>query len=87
MHVLTVVSGPAADRSVEFENEVVIGREGADLDIADPRLSRRHALLRVEGDSVVCKLTSSPGDPNCTETPWPELGSHPDARTTRVATD
>ena len=34
----------------------------------------------VVGDHVVCKLTSSPGDPNCTETPWPNLGSHPDCQ-------
>jgi prepilin-type N-terminal cleavage/methylation domain-containing protein/prepilin-type processing-associated H-X9-DG protein len=34
----------------------------------------------VVGDSVVCKLDSSPGDPNCTSTPWPDLGSHPDCQ-------
>ncbi len=34
----------------------------------------------VEGDHVVCKLTSSPGDPLCQETPWPDLGSHPDCQ-------
>jgi pSer/pThr/pTyr-binding forkhead associated (FHA) protein/quercetin dioxygenase-like cupin family protein len=52
-HVLSVVSGPASGRSVEFHEQLVIGREGADFDIADPRLSRRHAVLRIEGDSVV----------------------------------
>jgi prepilin-type N-terminal cleavage/methylation domain-containing protein len=34
----------------------------------------------VAGDHVVCKLTSSPGDPACTTTPWPDLGSHPDCQ-------
>jgi prepilin-type N-terminal cleavage/methylation domain-containing protein/prepilin-type processing-associated H-X9-DG protein len=34
----------------------------------------------VEGDHVVCKIASFPGDPNCTETPWPNLGSHPDCQ-------
>jgi prepilin-type N-terminal cleavage/methylation domain-containing protein/prepilin-type processing-associated H-X9-DG protein len=34
----------------------------------------------VVGDSVVCKLTSSPGDPNCSQTPWPDLGSRPDCQ-------
>ncbi len=34
----------------------------------------------VAGDHVICKLTSSPGDPLCTATPWPDLGSHPDCQ-------
>jgi prepilin-type processing-associated H-X9-DG protein len=34
----------------------------------------------VIGDHVVCRLTSYPGDPLCTETPWPNLGSHPDCQ-------
>jgi hypothetical protein len=43
---LRVVSGPAAGRTVDVEGEVVIGREDADLDIDDPELSRRHAVVR-----------------------------------------
>jgi predicted component of type VI protein secretion system len=31
---------------VEVEQEVVIGRENADLTISDPEISRRHALVR-----------------------------------------
>lgn len=53
MHVLNVVSGPASGRSLELEHDVVIGREGCDLEIDDRQLSRRHAVLRVSGDSVV----------------------------------
>ena len=39
-------SGPSAGQSVEVEQEVVIGRENADLTISDPEISRRHALVR-----------------------------------------
>ncbi|HUA45883.1 MAG TPA: FHA domain-containing protein [Solirubrobacteraceae bacterium] len=41
------MSGPAAGRTVDIEEgEVVIGREATDLDIDDPELSRRHAVVR-----------------------------------------
>ena len=43
---LRVVSGPAAGRTVEVEEEVVIGREDTDLEIDDVELSRRHAVVR-----------------------------------------
>jgi pSer/pThr/pTyr-binding forkhead associated (FHA) protein len=44
---LRVVSGPAAGRTVQIEeDEVVIGREDTDLEIDDPELSRRHAVVR-----------------------------------------
>ena len=43
---LRVVSGPAAGKTVDIEEEVVIGREDADLDIDDDELSRRHAVVR-----------------------------------------
>jgi ABC transport system ATP-binding/permease protein len=43
---LRVVSGPAAGRTVDVDEEVVIGREDADLDIDDLELSRRHAVVR-----------------------------------------
>ena len=43
---LRVVSGPAAGRTVDVDEEVVIGREDSDLDIDDLELSRRHAVVR-----------------------------------------
>ena len=43
---LRVVSGPAAGRSVDVDEEVVIGREDTDLEIDDVELSRRHAVVR-----------------------------------------
>lgn len=43
---LRVVSGPAAGRTVDIDEEVVIGREDTDLAIDDVELSRRHAVVR-----------------------------------------
>src|ERR1700746_2045606 len=43
---LCVGRGPAAGRTVDVDEEVVIGREDADLDIDDLELSRRHAVVR-----------------------------------------
>jgi len=43
---LRVVSGPAAGRTVDVDEEVVIGREDSDLDIDDLELSGRHAVVR-----------------------------------------
>jgi pSer/pThr/pTyr-binding forkhead associated (FHA) protein len=47
---------------MEIDGEVVIGREGADLTIADPELSRRHARVRpVDGGVEIEDLGSSNG--------------------------
>jgi pSer/pThr/pTyr-binding forkhead associated (FHA) protein len=46
MRRLTVVSGPVAGQSTEIEGALVVGRESADLNTPDPRVSRRHALAR-----------------------------------------
>lgn len=43
---LRIVSGPNAGKTVDVEEEVVIGREDTDLAIDDPELSRRHAVVR-----------------------------------------
>jgi hypothetical protein len=43
---LRVVSGPAAGRTVDIEEEIVIGREDTDFEIDDPELSRRHVVVR-----------------------------------------
>jgi pSer/pThr/pTyr-binding forkhead associated (FHA) protein len=43
---LRVVSGPLAGRTVDVEEQVVIGREDTDLDIDDLELSTRHAVVR-----------------------------------------
>jgi hypothetical protein len=49
---LRLISGPAAGLAVEIDREIVLGREGADVVIADPELSRRHVALRPVGDGV-----------------------------------
>lgn len=43
---LTIASGPGAGESIEVDREIAIGRDGCDLTIADPQLSRRHLVLR-----------------------------------------
>jgi hypothetical protein len=50
---VVVKIGPQAGRRVELGVKVVIGREDADLMLDDPEVSRRHAVLRRSGDSVV----------------------------------
>ena len=52
MRTITLTSGPAAGETLELEPETVIGREGADLTIGDPELSRRHLLLRPVDEGV-----------------------------------
>lgn len=62
MRELKVTSGPAAGQTLEVDHEVVIGREGADLTIADEEISRRHAMVRpVENGIVVEDLGSLNG--------------------------
>jgi pSer/pThr/pTyr-binding forkhead associated (FHA) protein len=47
---------------MEIDGDVVIGREGADLTIEDPELSRRHARVRpVDGGVEVEDLGSTNG--------------------------
>jgi FHA domain len=50
---IVVKTGPEAGRRVELGVEVVIGRQDADLVLEDPEVSRRHAVLRRSGGSVV----------------------------------
>jgi FHA domain len=50
---VVVKTGPEAGRRVELGVEVVIGRQDADLVLDDPEVSRRHAVLRRSGGSVV----------------------------------
>ena len=53
MPAVVVKTGPEAGRRVELGVEVVIGRQDADLVLEDPEVSRRHAVLRRSGQSVV----------------------------------
>jgi hypothetical protein len=43
---------PMEGREIEATPDAVIGREGTDVVVADPEVSRRHAVIRVHGDSV-----------------------------------
>ena len=53
MPTVVVKTGPEAGRRVELDLEVAIGRQDADLVLEDPEVSRRHAVLRRSGASVV----------------------------------
>jgi len=50
---LVVKTGPEAGRRVELGFEVAIGRQDGDLVLEDPEVSRRHAVLRRSGESVI----------------------------------
>ena len=54
MRKLQLTSGPAAGQELELEQELVIGRENADLVLPDEEMSRRHVALRpvVQGVEV-----------------------------------
>ena len=60
---LAVIAGPDAGRIFPIEApRVVIGREGGDLSLEDPEISRQHAAIEVSGDRVtVVDLGSSNG--------------------------
>jgi FHA domain len=48
-----VKTGPQAGRRLKLGVEIAIGRQDGDLVLEDPEVSRRHAVLRRSGDSVV----------------------------------
>jgi predicted Zn finger-like uncharacterized protein len=50
---LAVISGPDAGKIFQIgKPRVVIGRQGADLNVDDPEISRAHAALEIAGDRV-----------------------------------
>ncbi|MGA2929070.1 MAG: multicopper oxidase domain-containing protein, partial [Solirubrobacteraceae bacterium] len=56
------IIGPAPGEVHEVDRELVLGREGADIVIADPEVSRRHAAVRpLSGGVEVEDLKSSNG--------------------------
>src|SRR5689334_10185378 len=55
MGTLTVISGPAAGRSLEVDRELTIGREDADLTLDDEGVSRRHAVLGPAPDGITIR--------------------------------
>jgi predicted component of type VI protein secretion system len=53
MPQLVFLTGTSAGRSIEVDRELILGRTDGDVIIADPRVSRRHAVVRAEGSRVV----------------------------------
>jgi len=60
---MIVRDGPDAGREWRVSEELVIGRAGdADVVLADPTISRRHAAISAQGDTAVVEdLASSNG--------------------------
>jgi pSer/pThr/pTyr-binding forkhead associated (FHA) protein len=52
MPALTMESGPLAGQRLEIPRSLTLGREGVDVVIDDPTVSRRHALLHRDEGSV-----------------------------------
>ena len=51
--ILTIVSGPGTGAVHKLSKpRVVLGREGADIALPDPEVSRNHCMLEVRGDYV-----------------------------------
>lgn len=62
MTAVKIVSGPQAGTTLELKNELTIGREHTDIELNDPRISRRHAKIRlVDGGAEVEDLGSVNG--------------------------
>jgi pSer/pThr/pTyr-binding forkhead associated (FHA) protein len=49
---LVAREGPLAGARLEVETELALGREGTDVVLEDPEVSRRHALVRRAGDGL-----------------------------------
>jgi predicted component of type VI protein secretion system len=52
MPTIKVISGATAGEERELEDDLVIGRENADLLLPDSEVSRRHAVVRPAGGGV-----------------------------------
>lgn len=49
---LDFVDGPDAGRRLSFSSSATLGRKGADIEIADPKLSEVHAFFEFDGRST-----------------------------------
>lgn len=59
---LVFLSGPLSGTEIEVEEEVVLGREGTDVEIEDSAVSRQHARFRHTDDGLeVADLDSTNG--------------------------
>lgn len=60
---LAVIAGPDAGRMFQIDKpRILIGREGVDLALDDPEVSRQHAAIEVAGDRItVVDLGSANG--------------------------
>ncbi len=49
---LTIIAGPDQGRSIVCDRELILGREGTDVALADPQVSARHAAVRPVADGI-----------------------------------
>ena len=62
MPTLNVTRGPFAGRQIEVAGQLIVGRQGADVTLDDPEVSRRHAAIRpAEGALEIEDLGSTNG--------------------------
>jgi pSer/pThr/pTyr-binding forkhead associated (FHA) protein len=52
-HLIFVEQRPMAGRVLPIEADLTIGREGCDVVLPDPEVSRRHAVMRVLDSGAV----------------------------------
>ena len=52
-HLIFVEQKPVAGRVLAIEPELTIGREGCDVTLPDPEVSRRHAVTRLLASGAV----------------------------------
>jgi hypothetical protein len=51
--VLTIISGPGKGAKHRlFKSRIILGRDGADIDLNDAEVSRHHCILEVRGEYV-----------------------------------
>ncbi|OGV58838.1 MAG: hypothetical protein A2283_00635 [Lentisphaerae bacterium RIFOXYA12_FULL_48_11] len=60
MVILTILDGPGKGMVNEFQQVLVIGRgEGSDMQIENPSLSRKHAMISIHGSTVILEDLNS----------------------------
>ena len=52
MPTIVFIAGPRTGERLDLTGEIVIGREGCDVEIEDARISRRHVALRPQEDGI-----------------------------------
>ncbi|MGH2744478.1 MAG: FHA domain-containing protein, partial [Thermoleophilaceae bacterium] len=57
--ILFIEKAPAAGAEHRVKDGATIGRKGCDVELADPDVSRRHAVLRRDGSGIAVEDLAS----------------------------